>query len=240
MRGARCPRYVRVLPLRPGCGCAGPGAVWSLTWWSVCCCAVLCSQLYAHPERGMSNGAGQPTPQPISPPSKNSVFASFNQGSADGGSEHSGQGDDARGHGSPVSTVNLSDMGHTTHTVSVEEESFFTRKQQTFPPTLFDRLELMVWESVTHSHQEAFLQSAMFKQYQQFVFLSKKPVTEDDFTLFRVLGRGGFGQVNGESGGRAGGQDARVPWFTRTWPNMCLGVIRSQVARDVKPASCTP
>lgn len=37
----------------------------------------------------------------------------------------------------------------------------------------------------------------MFKQYQSFVYLSKKPVSEDDFTLFRVLGRGGFGQVNG-------------------------------------------
>jgi hypothetical protein len=45
--------------------------------------------------------------------------------------------------------------------------------------------------------KQAFLASPLFKKYQQFAFLSKKPVSEEDFVLFRVLGRGGFGQVNG-------------------------------------------
>ena len=37
----------------------------------------------------------------------------------------------------------------------------------------------------------------MFEKMCQFLYLQEAVVNEDDFALFRVLGRGGFGMVNG-------------------------------------------
>jgi beta-adrenergic-receptor kinase len=44
---------------------------------------------------------------------------------------------------------------------------------------------------------QSFQQSAQWTKYFKFLVLSSKKVVEDDFSLFRVLGRGGFGLVNG-------------------------------------------
>ena len=190
---------------------------------------------------GASGGANSATAQPLSPPSKGSVFVGVT--SAEGGSDSAGE--EPRGHGtSPPATGTQPDGGghsatagsqHATATavVSVEEESFFTRKAQKFPTTLFDKLEQMVWDSVVTAHSSSFLASPLCKQYQQFLYISKKAVTEEDFTLFRVLGRGGFGQVNGQFPSLS-----RLPWGGLG--QALMHVHAWQAASDVRLESCTP
>lgn len=63
--------------------------------------------------------------------------------------------------------------------------------------SLFDKVELLVWTFLSTHHGPAFFASPLYHKYIQFVYISKKPVNEDDFVLFRTLGRGGFGQVHG-------------------------------------------
>jgi hypothetical protein len=66
-----------------------------------------------------------------------------------------------------------------------------------FPDDLFDKLEFIVFCSLRTAHQDSFRASNYYTEYINFIMLSTKPLTIDDFTLFRVLGRGGFGVVNG-------------------------------------------
>jgi serine/threonine protein kinase len=73
---------------------------------------------------------------------------------------------------------------------------------------------MLVWTFLKRHYQDAFLASPLFHKYCQFAYIAKvgcpltslppslppslqQPVTEHDFVLFRALGRGGFGQVNG-------------------------------------------
>ncbi|POM62842.1 AGC/GRK/BARK protein Kinase [Phytophthora palmivora] len=63
--------------------------------------------------------------------------------------------------------------------------------------TLFDELEACVLCSLEQYHLKDFRSSAFFKRLIAFLFLQKRRVSEDDFTVLRVLGRGGFGMVNG-------------------------------------------
>jgi len=62
---------------------------------------------------------------------------------------------------------------------------------------VFDAVELIVFKYLTDKHMDGFKESELYIKYFKFLYLQRKPVTEDDFTLFRVLGRGGFGLVNG-------------------------------------------
>lgn len=62
---------------------------------------------------------------------------------------------------------------------------------------LFDILDFIVFSSLKERHYTKFKASELYVKYFQFMILSEQKVTEDDFTLFRVLGRGGFGMVNG-------------------------------------------
>lgn len=171
------------------------------------------SQLYTGQEsRPLSNGTAPA--QPTSPQKAAAYMANAgdnntnnntnNNNNASEASQGGGGGNDAMAvsHGSPTTSTATgepasSNTGATVH-MTVEDESFFARKQQKFPVVLFDKLELVAWETLSQAHYSNFIASPMFKQYQHFLYLSKKAVTEDDFTLFRVLGRGGFGQVNGK------------------------------------------
>jgi beta-adrenergic-receptor kinase len=65
------------------------------------------------------------------------------------------------------------------------------------PQNLFDALDQIVFCYLRDQHWESFKLSDDYIKYFNFLTLSEKPVTENDFTLFRVLGRGGFGVVNG-------------------------------------------
>ena len=62
---------------------------------------------------------------------------------------------------------------------------------------LYDELEAIIFSYVKSNHFLSFRVSSYFAEYLNFLILSEKPLTVDDFTLFRVLGRGGFGVVNG-------------------------------------------
>ena len=65
------------------------------------------------------------------------------------------------------------------------------------PVDLFDKLEFIVFSLLKEAHLESFKASPYYTEYINFMMLCTKPLTIDDFTLFRVLGRGGFGVVNG-------------------------------------------
>ena len=73
------------------------------------------------------------------------------------------------------------------------------KERGTIEPTehLFDEIEAVVFKMVVNKHGEAFLASRYHLRYVQFTLLSRKSVSEDDFSLFRVLGRGGYGVVSG-------------------------------------------
>lgn len=66
-----------------------------------------------------------------------------------------------------------------------------------FPPTLFDELEACVLCSLAQLHYQDFRSSVFYKRLIVFLYLQTRRVSEDDFTVLRILGRGGFGMVNG-------------------------------------------
>lgn len=65
------------------------------------------------------------------------------------------------------------------------------------PASLFDELEACVLYSLEQMHLKDFRASVFHKRLVSFLYLQTKRVNEEDFTVLRVLGRGGFGMVNG-------------------------------------------
>ena len=64
------------------------------------------------------------------------------------------------------------------------------------PKTLFDTLDFIVYNCLHDALWDDFQKSEEWDTYWQFRWIARQPVQEEDFTLFRVLGRGGFGMVN--------------------------------------------
>eukprot|EP01035_Chromulina_nebulosa_P017077 gene17077-22589_t len=62
---------------------------------------------------------------------------------------------------------------------------------------IFDELSRVVFYVIKKKYWKSFQESSYWNKYHEFMLISEKPVNEDDFTLFRILGRGGFGLVNG-------------------------------------------
>ncbi|CAK4131196.1 unnamed protein product [Aphanomyces euteiches] len=62
---------------------------------------------------------------------------------------------------------------------------------------LFDELEACVVSALETGHFSGFKASLFYKRLMHFLFLQQREIGEDDFSLLRVLGRGGFGMVNG-------------------------------------------
>ncbi|CAM9752358.1 unnamed protein product [Ascophyllum nodosum] len=75
---------------------------------------------------------------------------------------------------------------------------------QDYPSDLFDYLEVYVFDHLRRSLHADFLLSSHFQEYTRFLHVQHRPVKESDFILFRVLGRGGFGAVNGCKRGASG------------------------------------
>ncbi|KAG5175645.1 kinase-like domain-containing protein [Tribonema minus] len=61
----------------------------------------------------------------------------------------------------------------------------------------FDALEAWAFEQLRAAAHAAYLASPQHAQFLAFSALQARPLAEADFILFRVLGRGGFGAVNG-------------------------------------------
>lgn len=67
-----------------------------------------------------------------------------------------------------------------------------------YPVDLFDVLEAWIFDHLRETLHAEFMLSGHFQEYTRFLHIQNRPVAENDFILFRVLGRGGFGAVNGE------------------------------------------
>lgn len=62
---------------------------------------------------------------------------------------------------------------------------------------IFDELDAIVFNILKERHLEAFKASPDWNKYFQFMAMTTKKLNEDDdFMLLRMVGRGGFGQVN--------------------------------------------
>jgi len=66
-----------------------------------------------------------------------------------------------------------------------------------WPVSYFDEADTVVWEYLQDKHKSGFAGSEQLRNYIQYRILSSVPPREDDFSLFRVLGKGGFGLVSG-------------------------------------------
>ena len=62
--------------------------------------------------------------------------------------------------------------------------------------TLFDTLDTIVYNYLEELLFDDFRSSSTWEKYWQLLALAENQVREDDFTVFRVLGRGGFGLVS--------------------------------------------
>lgn len=83
-------------------------------------------------------------------------------------------------------------------TVSREEGADVTSDRVVvLPMNLFNKLELVVFYKMKQQHFESFQKSPYYTKWLAFMTMSVVDVSADDFSLFRVLGRGGFGTVYG-------------------------------------------
>jgi beta-adrenergic-receptor kinase len=62
---------------------------------------------------------------------------------------------------------------------------------------LFDELDAILFSFLTDKYFDAFKNHEYYQKFLHFMAMTEQPVTDDDFALFRVLGRGGFGMVSG-------------------------------------------
>ena len=65
------------------------------------------------------------------------------------------------------------------------------------PDDLWDKLDAVIFDCIVKAEGEKWRQHWTYEKLLQFMCIQNKPVVNDDFGLFRTLGRGGFGLVNG-------------------------------------------
>lgn len=68
---------------------------------------------------------------------------------------------------------------------------------RTIPSMIFDEIEACVLCSLEQMHLKDFRASVFYRRLVSFLCLQTRRISEDDFTVLRILGRGGFGMVNG-------------------------------------------
>ena len=64
---------------------------------------------------------------------------------------------------------------------------------------LFDEADIIVMASLRRDYWRKFLASPEYTKLKNFLWYQDRRVVPDDFFVMRVLGRGGFGLVTGES-----------------------------------------
>ena len=74
-----------------------------------------------------------------------------------------------------------------------------SRARKYLPDSLFDKAEAIVIESLRRQYWDAFTESEQYKKMDNFHWYKDRRVVPEDFFILRVLGRGGFGLVTGES-----------------------------------------
>lgn len=73
------------------------------------------------------------------------------------------------------------------------------------PDNFFDMVEIVVMESLRRQYWSAFQASEEYRKLLNFLWYQDRRVVPEDFFVMRVLGRGGFGLVNGKSSCVLGG-----------------------------------
>ena len=64
------------------------------------------------------------------------------------------------------------------------------------PIDMFDELDEIVFSYLRDAYFESFKHSSWWTKHFQYMCMTERTVLEEDFAIFRVLGRGGFGLVN--------------------------------------------
>lgn len=77
------------------------------------------------------------------------------------------------------------------------DEAVGGHNSKNYDDLLWDKLDAIVFAQLKTKVAAGFKGSLMHEKMCQFLYLQEATVEEDDFALFRVLGRGGFGMVNG-------------------------------------------
>ena len=72
-----------------------------------------------------------------------------------------------------------------------------TATTTTTPTTILDTAQAVVLQSFQDTYWDAFLASPQWLRCRHFLWYRDRPVVPNDFFVMRVLGRGGFGLVNG-------------------------------------------
>jgi len=62
---------------------------------------------------------------------------------------------------------------------------------------LFDTIDALAMHHLAQKHWDRFKQTTYFRRFFDYLHMQRAPVLEEDFGLFRILGRGGFGLVHG-------------------------------------------
>ncbi len=84
-----------------------------------------------------------------------------------------------------------------TETMNTQRKTLRSRALCKAPDDIFDKIEQIVVESIRLRHWKNFKDSGEYSKLLTYLWHSDKKVTDEDFFLMRVLGRGGFGLVTG-------------------------------------------
>lgn len=92
------------------------------------------------------------------------------------------------------------------HTTSLRKLTlrFKSPTNSTIPTNLFDKIDILVVESLRRDYWDDFRQSEQYKKIKNFLWYEDRAVEPDDFFVMRVLGRGGFGLVTACKKGTSG------------------------------------
>lgn len=100
-----------------------------------------------------------------------------------------------RTHGVPVDDA-LTIMLTIKSTGEEERKEEYKEELNRVRSTYFDLLEGYLFKHIVDLHFTHFIGSPLWIKLFKYLFLTERKVVEEDFSLFRVLGRGGFGLVN--------------------------------------------
>lgn len=95
---------------------------------------------------------------------------------------------------SPNQTQSTLPRSESTSTLITSQTSSHPDAMTSF---LLDKAEAVIMESLKRTHWDKFVQSPEWLRCRQLLWYQDRPVIADDFFIMRVLGRGGFGLVNG-------------------------------------------
>ena len=96
-----------------------------------------------------------------------------------------------------VSGLSVEEFGEATMSMRLLKHRFLQSQKEAVYDGLFDKAETVVMESLRRDYWNLFLESQEFLKAKQFLWYQDRPVVPEDFYIMRVLGRGGFGLVNG-------------------------------------------